>query len=44
MGGATNLRYKCIVIDHDDTTINSTPLIHYQSYVNYMKKENCILE
>ena len=32
------LQYKCIVLDHDDTTVNTTPLIHYQSYINFMNK------
>ena len=39
-----SIRYKCIVIDHDDTTINSTQSIHYPSYVDfcekYMKNKN----
>ncbi|KAL7714586.1 hypothetical protein QTN25_007891 [Entamoeba marina] len=32
------LRYKCIIIDHDDTTVNSTPTLHYESYAQFMKE------
>lgn len=32
-----NLRYKCLVFDHDDTTVNSTTSVHYPSFVEYMK-------
>lgn len=31
------MRYKCLVFDHDDTTVNSTSTIHYPSFVEYMK-------
>lgn len=26
------LKYSCLVLDHDDTVVNSTPTIHYPSY------------
>ena len=29
------IRYKAIMIDHDDTTVDSTPKINYLSYVNF---------
>ncbi|EDR26699.1 hypothetical protein EDI_272160 [Entamoeba dispar SAW760] len=29
------IRYKCIVIDHDDTTVDSTPSIHYPAYLDF---------
>ena len=32
------MRYKCLVFDHDDTTVNSTATIHYPSYAAYMEK------
>lgn len=32
-----SLRYKCIVIDHDDTTFDSTPSIHFPAYLEYCK-------
>ena len=32
------MKYKCLVFDHDDTTVNSTATIHYPSFVEYMKK------
>ena len=32
-----SLKYKCLVFDHDDTTVNSTRAIHYPSFVEYMK-------
>ena len=27
-------RYKCLVLDHDDTAVMSTPGVHYPSFVN----------
>lgn len=30
------LKYKCLVFDHDDTTVNSTANIHYPCFVKYM--------
>ena len=27
-------RYRCLVLDHDDTTVMSTPCIHYPSFVD----------
>ena len=32
------LKYKCLVLDHDDTTVNSTATVHYPSFVEYMKQ------
>ncbi len=29
------LKYKCLVLDHDDTVVNSTALIHYPCFVEY---------
>ncbi len=31
------LRYPCLVLDHDDTTVNSTATVHYPAFVEYMK-------
>ncbi len=31
-----NLKYKCLVLDHDDTVVNSTATVHYPSFVEYM--------
>lgn len=31
------MKYKCLVFDHDDTTVNSTAMIHYPSFVEFMK-------
>lgn len=31
-------RYPCLVLDHDDTTVNSTATVHYPSFVEYMEK------
>ena len=31
------MKYKCLVFDHDDTTVNSTATIHYPSFVEYVK-------
>lgn len=29
--------FKCLVLDHDDTSVKSTPEIHYPSFVNTLK-------
>ncbi len=31
------MRYRCLIFDHDDTTVNSTAKIHYPSFVEFMK-------
>lgn len=31
------MKYKCLVLDHDDTVVNSTASIHYPSFVDYLK-------
>ena len=31
------MKYKCLVFDHDDTTVNSTANIHYPSFIEFMK-------
>ena len=31
-----DLRYRCLVLDHDDTVVNSTATVHYPSFVTYM--------
>lgn len=31
------MKYKCLVFDHDDTTVNSTANVHYPSFVEFMK-------
>jgi phosphoglycolate phosphatase len=30
--GTRTLRRRCLVLDHDDTAVNSTPTIHYPAY------------
>ena len=32
------LKYPCLVLDHDDTAVNSTATVHYPAFVAYMKK------
>lgn len=32
------LRYPCLVLDHDDTVVQSTPLIHYPSFMNTLEQ------
>lgn len=32
------MNYKCLVFDHDDTTVNSTTNVHYPSFLAYMQK------
>lgn len=31
------LKYKCLVLDHDDTAVKSTPDIHYPSFVKALR-------
>jgi phosphoglycolate phosphatase-like HAD superfamily hydrolase len=31
------LRYRCLVLDHDDTAVMSTPLVHYPAHVKAMR-------
>lgn len=31
------LRYKCLVLDHDDTAVMSTPAVHYPSFMEALK-------
>jgi len=30
-------KYKCLVLDHDDTVVRSTPTIHYPAFVESLK-------
>lgn len=30
------MKYKCLVFDHDDTTVNSTATIHHPCFENYL--------
>lgn len=32
------MKYKCLIIDHDDTVVNSTATIHYPCFVEYLGK------
>ncbi len=32
------MKYKCLVLDHDDTVVNSTATIHYPCFVEYLGK------
>lgn len=32
------MNIKCLVLDHDDTTVNSTPCIHYPAFLDIMEK------
>ena len=31
------MRFPCLVFDHDDTVVNSTAVIHYPSFLAYLK-------
>ena len=33
-----DLPYKCLILDHDDTAVNSTALIHHPSHVESMRR------
>ena len=32
------MRYRCLILDHDDTVVKSTPEIHYPSFVDALKE------
>lgn len=32
------LKYRCLVLDHDDTVVNSTATIHYPCFLEYLSK------
>ena len=32
------MRYKCLVLDHDDTVVNSTATIHYPAFLAYIEE------
>ena len=38
MDKTMRLKYPCLVLDHDDTTVNSTATVHYPCFVEYMEK------
>ena len=42
------MRYPCLVVDHDDTVVDSTATVHYPCFVQYVKEYfphyNCTLE
>ncbi len=31
------MRYKCLVLDHDDTLVNSTATIHYPCFIEFLE-------
>ena len=31
------MKYPCLVMDHDDTVVNSTATIHYPCFLEYLK-------
>jgi phosphoglycolate phosphatase-like HAD superfamily hydrolase len=32
------MKYRCLILDHDDTAVNSTPYLHYPAHVEVMKE------
>lgn len=32
------MKYKCLILDHDDTVVNSTATVHYPCFVEYTQK------
>lgn len=32
------MKYKCLVLDHDDTVVNSTATIHFPCFIEYLEK------
>ena len=33
-----NMNYRCILIDHDDTAVDSTPSVHYKAHIEQMQR------
>ena len=42
------MKYRCLIFDHDDTTVNSTATIHYPCFVQFLSEyfpgRTCTLE
>lgn len=36
-GKEDNMRYRCLILDHDDTVVNSTATIHYPAFLEALK-------
>lgn len=32
------MKYKCLILDHDDTTVNSTPFVHYPAFQSILRE------
>jgi len=32
------MKYHCLILDHDDTAVNSTPYLHYPAHIEVMKE------
>ena len=32
------MKYKCLILDHDDTVVNSTATIHYPCFIKYLRE------
>ncbi len=32
------MKYRCLILDHDDTAVNSTPYLHYPAHIEVMKE------
>ena len=32
------MRFRCLILDHDDTVVNSTATVHYPSFVEYVNR------
>ena len=48
MQPSTEMKYRCLVFDHDDTTVNSTATIHHPCFVHFLEEyypgRRCSLE
>ena len=31
------MKFKCLILDHDDTVVASSEAIHYPSFIEYLK-------
>ena len=34
------MKYKCLVLDHDDTIVNSTATVHYPCFLKYLEQKH----
>jgi phosphoglycolate phosphatase/pyrophosphatase PpaX len=38
MDPAMRLRYRCLLVDHDDTAVDSTSAVHYPAHLEALRE------